>query len=1732
MGNHRCQFIRIRVAALCVALCAVLAPAVPADAGTPRDGFGLGNGSDGSFTAAGAGEVVNEYSALAADALAGETAVTVADGTRFAVDDLILVWQAQAGSYPVGDATPIDLAASNAGHYELVRITGIAGDVLAFAPALIGTYAVTDARAQVVRVPEYEDVTVPAGTSIQAVPWDGATGGVVVFLARGTVTVDGAIDASGQGFRGGARGVGPIVFTPLDVPDDPDCTSVVGHRGEGVDATAGAGPAGCGTAIRGNGGAAGAQLNAGGGGGGHHGKGSKGANTVNLNTGTHRPFGGQGGASLLGALDARLSMGGGGGGGQADQGVGTAGARGGGAIVFRAGSLAGAGFVRANGATAANGRSDGAGGGGAGGAILVNLVAEAVCGGMSADGGRGGDVGGLAIDVGAGGGGGGGRVWLGGTDTSGCAATAAGGLRGAGGIFPPGEGDGRDGEVRRMAALHCDADGDGCSDCLDDVLSDGADADGDGICDLSELPDAYVMGDGSDGDLVLAGDQVINDYGALRQAALAGATEVVLDAGHGAGFGADDLVLIWQVQGGVYASGDAANVDLSADTVGSYELARVTAVSGDTLSLDHALANTYEVTDATAQVVRVPEYGDVTVPAGASITALPWDGARGGIVAFLAQGTVTVDGVIEVSAQGFRGGQAVDATATTPSDALDDPGCTAGLGRRGEGLDARPDAIGPATGCGIGNRAHAGGGGGQHNAGGGGGGHYGQGGQGGLDVSGPSAFGGLGGARLRGALTERLALGGGGGAGQMNDGQGSSGAGGGGVIWFRAVQLAGSGRVRADGGAALDGNADGSGGGGGGGAIFAHLVGDAVCGSMSAHGGPGGDQLDPLYGPGGGGGGGRIWLGATDASGCPGAAAGGAAGTGGTGFPPYQGPGQEGEVLRLHAMTCDLDGDLCDEDCQVLDVANDGLDTDDDLACNASDPDDDNDGVADDGDSAVLDPTICGIDGDGDTCDDCAVTGADQSGGDPANDGLDTDGDGACNVSDGDDDNDGVPDDLDPQPQNANVCGVDGDGDTCDDCALTGADQSGGDPANDGADDDNDGICNRREITYGGCAASGHAPGPGIGLLILLVWVVSARRRPRSVRAIRRAGAVAVLLVLVVSAAPAQAQVQIRQDIPVDGMRLAVDRDGIFAVEWADLADPMSWDMGLWLGAASDLVEVRRYTDDMRLGAPLAHRFSGHLSGALVVLRGLQLGVDVPVVLSQRGDAIPNTMAAGLSGAGLGDARLLAKWQLLRARDHGLHLALTPALTVPTGCNCRYLGEDGLTFAPGLALSRERGALRVSSNLGYRMRANVTVPGGGGDLDIGDELFARVGAGYRRAGPWARPLELDVTIAARAAPGDAARSSHIEALAGATYDVRRDLQVLVAGGLGTGNGVGTPDWRVLAGVRMSRHRRDQDRDGILDGVDACPAAAEDADGFQDHDGCAELDNDGDGVVDSEDAAPDQPEDVDGFQDADGAPDPDNDQDGVADGLDRCPLAPETPNGWEDGDGCPDEVPDSDGDGVDDLQDACRERAEDGDGFADEDGCPDADNDQDGVADALDRCPDQSGPGENGGCPDTDRDNDTVVDRLDNCPDKAGTPEEQGCVERQWVAITGARVEMLETLQFRGGGNALSRDARALIAQVANVLAAHPEIALVQVQGHTDDRGSADLNLALSQRRAEAVVDYLVELGIDRARLEAKGFGEARPVADNARPAGRRKNRRVEFVIVQGGGDVLDTSHDD
>jgi len=258
-----------------------------------------------------------------------------------------------------------------------------------------------------------------------------------------------------------------------------------------------------------------------------------------------------------------------------------------------------------------------------------------------------------------------------------------------------------------------------------------------------------------------------------------------------------------------------------------------------------------------------------------------------------------------------------------------------------------------------------------------------------------------------------------------------------------------------------------------------------------------------------------------------------------------------------------------------------------------------------------------------------------------------------------------------------------------------------------------------------------------------------------------------------------------------------------------------------------------------------------------------------------------------------------------------------------------------------------------------------------------------------------------------------------------------------------------------------------------------------------------IDTDGDGIFDKNDACPQEK----GLPEFNGCPD--SDGDGIIDSKDACPDVA----GKVEFNGCPD----SDGDGIIDSKDDCPNVA----GVAALNGCPDSDGD--GITDAKDDCPKVAGPADNNGCPYADTDKDGVLDKDDACPKVAGPASNKGCpvITKEEQAKLN---EYAKVIYFDTGKATFKPNTIETLNAVVGILTKFPT-AEFDVEGHTDSVGSASSNMKLSQKRAQAVVDYLTSHGV-KCKLNARGYGETKPIASNKTRAGRAQNRRVEINLVK------------
>jgi OmpA-OmpF porin, OOP family len=269
-------------------------------------------------------------------------------------------------------------------------------------------------------------------------------------------------------------------------------------------------------------------------------------------------------------------------------------------------------------------------------------------------------------------------------------------------------------------------------------------------------------------------------------------------------------------------------------------------------------------------------------------------------------------------------------------------------------------------------------------------------------------------------------------------------------------------------------------------------------------------------------------------------------------------------------------------------------------------------------------------------------------------------------------------------------------------------------------------------------------------------------------------------------------------------------------------------------------------------------------------------------------------------------------------------------------------------------------------------------------------------------------------------------------------------------------------------VAPEKKIKDKDKDGIPDDKDSCPELA----GPAFTNGCP--DKDADGIADKDDQCPDVP----GTLAYKGCPIPDSDKDGVNDEKDKCPIVP---------------------------------------GLARYDGCPIPDNDKDGVNDEEDKCPNLAGLGRYAGCPVPDNDGDGVNDEEDRCPQVKGIKENQGCPEEVKKEIVEKVNIAAKHIQFEVGKANLLPASYQVLDDVAKLLTAQPELHLL-IEGHTSTEGTYEINMKLSQARADKVKAYLVSRDVPETRVTTQGLGPTQPLNKDKTAAEKVQNRRVELKL--------------
>jgi OOP family OmpA-OmpF porin len=597
--------------------------------------------------------------------------------------------------------------------------------------------------------------------------------------------------------------------------------------------------------------------------------------------------------------------------------------------------------------------------------------------------------------------------------------------------------------------------------------------------------------------------------------------------------------------------------------------------------------------------------------------------------------------------------------------------------------------------------------------------------------------------------------------------------------------------------------------------------------------------------------------------------------------------------------------------------------------------------------------------------------------------------------------------------------------------------------------------------------------------------------------------------------------------------RHAVDSKGLASVNGTDILGHKSYSFGLILDGAFKLVPFKGFRNNERREANEAesssylvdHYFTGVLHFNYGLFNRVVIGAQLPITIvggknvTSPGEYNTNE-SGGMDFQGVGNLVLHAKYRILRMETAPVGLAAVLQLGFPTGSTKEFAGEPGVAIWPSVVLGyRPVRVLRLNAEVGYRI-----VTGEGATLNFngrteptpgGSANMARFvgGSPNGTAIKYGSHLTFGGGLAVRASSAvdilaevygnnifGSKGSLATELLLGLKIFVQENSYLLIAGACGNAcmplDGFNQPEGRAILGFIFEPSIGDADRDGYKDDVDACP-------------------ND--------------PEDFDDFQDAEGCPDPDNDQDGILDIDDECPLIPEDHDGDSDADGCPEgEEGDRDGDGLLDSVDQCPDDPEDFDGFEDTDGCPEPDNDKDGILDKEDLCPnnpeDKDGFQDKDGCPEPDNDNDRILDRNDSCPNDPetynGFEDKDGCPDRGKVLIEENQIVILEKIYFETDSAEIQQRSYPIIDAVAATLIGNPQITMIEIQGHADERSSDEYNVRLTRDRAAAVLEALVQRGTDRRRMRSAGYGERCPIDASHNETAWEKNRRVEFKILE------------
>ncbi len=583
----------------------------------------------------------------------------------------------------------------------------------------------------------------------------------------------------------------------------------------------------------------------------------------------------------------------------------------------------------------------------------------------------------------------------------------------------------------------------------------------------------------------------------------------------------------------------------------------------------------------------------------------------------------------------------------------------------------------------------------------------------------------------------------------------------------------------------------------------------------------------------------------------------------------------------------------------------------------------------------------------------------------------------------------------------------------------------------------------------------------------------------------RITAALGVMLVAL-SAGPSWAQGLALELEDAEIFRPTTDGGDFVTVYDSGTLPPMNFQLGLYGDYARNPLEIQFESSGDRFSKLVKDLGTMQLSAALGLFRNFHVGVRIPgYILNTQGVSIGGaSLTSGGTDAEFGDVVLNAKYTLLDRDRSGVGLAILPEVTLPSGNGDNFAGTGKLGYGGLLVLDFAIGRnFVIGINGGGLIRDE---PGGGPLKDSGDDYNDQLRYGLGMAYAFSERFSgigevyggADVSD-----PFDLERKTPLDAIGALRFNVARALDLTFGGGAGLTNGQGSPDFRVFVGLTTPRPKKQKATRGADLSQSRKTYAIEDLD-------------------------------------RDGRPSP---GDVILYTVTIVNSGTETATNVIVTDPIPDYVtyvPGSlavNGRPVTDARDG-----DDGEVSA---GAPAT------LAARIAQLP--ADPVANSGTVSFRVRIDPNLTQITKVTNQATVSADQvpqtplppaditvlpAVRESERVIVTPERLELTEEIHFEFDKATIQRESYPILKELAAVLQNYPTLR-INIDGNTDSVGSESYNQRLSELRAKSVRDFLIGAGIDKSRLETVGYGEGKPIAPNDTAAGRAKNRRTEFIVL-------------